>query len=104
MGVSLGFIACVPLQGFAFVEYEMPEAAQLALEQMNSVVLGGRNIKASVTVAPPLALGSPSFALARLAGREAQQHRPSSANHRPAGGGSARLQQDLRGVRPPRPV
>ncbi|XP_029380165.1 poly(U)-binding-splicing factor PUF60a isoform X2 [Echeneis naucrates] len=34
-----------PLQGFAFVEYEMPEAAQLALEQMNSVVLGGRNIK-----------------------------------------------------------
>lgn len=36
------------LQGFAFVEYEMPEAAQLALEQMNSVVLGGRNIKASV--------------------------------------------------------
>lgn len=23
----------------------MPEAAQLALEQMNSVVLGGRNIK-----------------------------------------------------------
>lgn len=35
------------LQGFAFVEYEMPEAAQLALEQMNSVVLGGRNIKVS---------------------------------------------------------
>lgn len=33
------------LQGFAFVEYEMPEAAQLALDQMNSVVLGGRNIK-----------------------------------------------------------
>lgn len=35
-------------QGFAFVEYEMPEAAQLALEQMNSVVLGGRNIKVSL--------------------------------------------------------
>ncbi|KTF94240.1 hypothetical protein cypCar_00035755, partial [Cyprinus carpio] len=35
-----------PLQsGFAFVEYEVPEAAQLALEQMNSVMLGGRNIK-----------------------------------------------------------
>lgn len=33
------------VQGFAFVEYEMPEAAQLALDQMNSVVLGGRNIK-----------------------------------------------------------
>ncbi|KAL6103663.1 puf60 [Pungitius sinensis] len=32
-------------KGFAFVEYEMPEAAQLALEQMNSIVLGGRNIK-----------------------------------------------------------
>ncbi|XP_061653011.1 poly(U)-binding-splicing factor PUF60a isoform X2 [Phyllopteryx taeniolatus] len=32
-------------KGFAFVEYETPEAAQLALDQMNSVVLGGRNIK-----------------------------------------------------------
>lgn len=39
------------LQGFAFVEYEMPEAAQLALDQMNSVVLGGRNIKVK-TLAP----------------------------------------------------
>lgn len=36
---------CLLWQGFAFVEYEVPEAAQLALEQMNSVVLGGRNIK-----------------------------------------------------------
>lgn len=27
-------------KGFAFVEYEVPEAAQLALEQMNSVMLG----------------------------------------------------------------
>ena len=34
-------------QGFAFVEYDVPEAAQLALEQMNSVMLGGRNIKVS---------------------------------------------------------
>lgn len=33
------------VQGFAFVEYDVPEAAQLALEQMNSVMLGGRNIK-----------------------------------------------------------
>lgn len=33
------------MQGFAFVEYDVPEAAQLALEQMNSVMLGGRNIK-----------------------------------------------------------
>lgn len=32
-------------KGFAFVEFELPEAAQLALEQMNSVLLGGRNIK-----------------------------------------------------------
>ncbi|XP_065648745.1 poly(U)-binding-splicing factor PUF60 isoform X5 [Hydra vulgaris] len=31
--------------GFAFVEYEIPEAAQLALEQMNNVLMGGRNIK-----------------------------------------------------------
>ena len=47
---------CVYLQGFAFVEYEMPEAAQLALEQMNSVVLGGRNIKVShdIITAPRL--------------------------------------------------
>lgn len=33
------------LYRFAFVEYEMPEAAQLALEQMNGVMIGGRNIK-----------------------------------------------------------
>lgn len=32
-------------KGFAFVEYELPEAAQLALEQMNGVMMGGRNIK-----------------------------------------------------------
>jgi RNA recognition motif-containing protein len=32
-------------KGFAFVEYDIPEAAQLALEQMNGVVIGGRNIK-----------------------------------------------------------
>jgi len=32
-------------KGFAFVEYELPEAAQLALEQMNNVMMGGRNIK-----------------------------------------------------------
>lgn len=34
-------------KGFAFVEYDLPEAAQLALEQMNGVMIGGRNIKAS---------------------------------------------------------
>ncbi|XP_069677778.1 poly(U)-binding-splicing factor half pint isoform X2 [Periplaneta americana] len=32
-------------KGFAFVEYEIPEAAQLSLEQMNGVMIGGRNIK-----------------------------------------------------------
>lgn len=43
---------CLRLQGFAFVEYEMPEAAQLALEQMNSVLLGGRNIKVTALAVP----------------------------------------------------
>jgi len=32
-------------KGFAFVEFEMPEAAQLALEQMNNVQVGQRQIK-----------------------------------------------------------
>lgn len=32
-------------KGFAFVEYELPEAAQLALDQMNGFLMGGRNIK-----------------------------------------------------------
>lgn len=32
-------------KGFAFVEYELPEAAQLALDLMNGIMLGGRNIK-----------------------------------------------------------
>lgn len=32
-------------KGFAFIEYEIPEAAQLSLEQMNGVMIGGRNIK-----------------------------------------------------------
>lgn len=31
-------------KGFAFVEYEIPEAAQLSLEQMNGVMLGGRSV------------------------------------------------------------
>ena len=38
------------LQGFAFVEYDLPEAAQLALEQMNGVLLGGRNIKVCIDI------------------------------------------------------
>lgn len=32
-------------KGFAFVEFDIPEAATLALEQMNGVLLSGRNIK-----------------------------------------------------------
>ena len=36
-------------KGYAFIEYETPEAAQIALEQMNGVVVGGRNIKVSQT-------------------------------------------------------
>jgi len=32
-------------KGFAFIEYDIPEAAFIAIEQMNDVMLGGRNIK-----------------------------------------------------------
>ena len=32
-------------KGFAFIEFETPEAAHLAHEQMNGVLMGGRNIK-----------------------------------------------------------
>ncbi|CAL8094995.1 unnamed protein product [Calicophoron daubneyi] len=32
-------------KGFAFVEFEVPEAASLALEQMNGYALSGRNLK-----------------------------------------------------------
>ncbi|KAF1373167.1 hypothetical protein PFLUV_G00257500 [Perca fluviatilis] len=46
-------------KGFAFVEYDVPEAAQLALEQMNSVMLGGRNIKVRV-LCVCLGVGRPS--------------------------------------------
>ena len=38
---------CDCVQGYAFVEYETAEAAQLALDQMNGVMMGGRNIKVS---------------------------------------------------------
>ncbi|CAI5672859.1 unnamed protein product [Oreochromis niloticus] len=49
-------------KGFAFVEYDVPEAAQLALEQMNSVMLGGRNIKEAVAGASVLgALTAPQL-------------------------------------------
>ena len=32
-------------KGFAFIEFETPEAAQLSLDQMNGSLMGGRNIK-----------------------------------------------------------
>lgn len=32
-------------KGFAFLEYEVPEAATLAQEQMDNVLLGGRHLK-----------------------------------------------------------
>ncbi|CAJ0960920.1 unnamed protein product, partial [Mesorhabditis belari] len=32
-------------KGFAFLEYEVPEAASLAQEQMNGLLMGGRNLK-----------------------------------------------------------
>ena len=35
-------------KGFAFIEYDNPEAAFLAIDQMNDVLLGGRNIKVTV--------------------------------------------------------
>ena len=37
-------------KGYSFLEYETAEAAQLALEQMNGVVIGGRNIKVGARV------------------------------------------------------
>ncbi len=32
-------------KGFVFLEFETPDAAQLSIDQMNGVILGGRNIK-----------------------------------------------------------
>ncbi|KAG0710498.1 Poly(U)-binding-splicing factor half pint [Chionoecetes opilio] len=52
-------------KGFAFVEYEMPEAAQLALEQMNGVMIGGRNIKVGRPSNMPQNRPNPCFAVAR---------------------------------------
>uniref|UniRef100_A0A914HWQ1 RRM domain-containing protein n=1 Tax=Globodera rostochiensis TaxID=31243 RepID=A0A914HWQ1_GLORO len=39
-------------KGFAFVEYEVPEAAQLAQEHMNGKMMGGRTIKVSPVTRP----------------------------------------------------
>merc|ERR1719341_1667240 len=37
-------------KGFAFVEFEQPEAAQLALDQMNGILVLGRNIKVAPVI------------------------------------------------------
>lgn len=37
-------------KGFAFLEFETPEAAALALEQMTSAMLGGRQVKVSILI------------------------------------------------------
>ena len=37
-------------QGFAFVEFEQPEAAQLALDQMNGILVCARNIKVDINL------------------------------------------------------
>lgn len=39
--------ACGSHKGFAFVEYDVPEAAELAIAQMNGVLLSGKNLKVS---------------------------------------------------------
>ena len=54
-------------KGFAFIEYEVPEAAQLSLEQMNGVMIGGRNIKV-VSAPSPSPLGQDTYALTLLSG------------------------------------
>jgi len=35
-------------KGFAFLEYDIPEAASLAVEQMNGVMLGGFSVKVRI--------------------------------------------------------
>ncbi|MFH4981244.1 hypothetical protein AB6A40_007953 [Gnathostoma spinigerum] len=40
-------------KGFAFLEYEIPEAALLAQESMNGLLMGGRNLKVNLLVGRP---------------------------------------------------
>uniref|UniRef100_S4S071 Poly-U binding splicing factor a n=1 Tax=Petromyzon marinus TaxID=7757 RepID=S4S071_PETMA len=56
-------------KGFAFVEYDLPEAAQLAMEQMNGITLGGRSIK----VGRPSNIGQAQPIIDQLA-EEAKTH------------------------------
>lgn len=49
-------MACDPISkrhgGFAFIEYDTPDAGELAMEQMNGVLLAGNNIQvASLRIA-----------------------------------------------------
>ena len=81
-------------KGFAFLEYETPEAAQLSIEQMNGVILGGRNIKVIDTGA---LLRS---ALLVNSGRSPIQHAPSSTYHRSTDGRGEELQSHLRFFHP----
>ena len=76
---SPGLTACSCVQGFAFVEYEVPEAAQLALEQMNSVMLGGRNIK----VRPGVDLGVSTWHGCAVFSPPEMQSSPSRSLRRP---------------------
>ena len=47
--VSLGFDHIANKhKGYAFIEYEIPEAAFLAIDQMNNAFMGGRNIKVTI--------------------------------------------------------
>lgn len=67
-------------KGFAFVEYELPEAAQLALDQMNGVMIGGRNIKVGFAVSSYCRLTCLSLPMVRLVGRATCRKRRPSLN------------------------
>lgn len=53
-------------KGFAFVEFEQPEAAQLALDQMNGILVLGRNIKVRIHTPAILARACPQSPLKSL--------------------------------------
>jgi half-pint family poly-U binding splicing factor len=58
-------------KGFAFIEYDIPEAAFLAIEQMHNVMLGGRNIK----VGRPTNMPQCKHVIERLLEESSQYHR-----------------------------
>merc|ERR1719499_2612249 len=55
-------------KGFAFVEFEQPEAAQLALDQMNGILVCGRNIKVGRPSQMPQAQASIVTSLRKTSG------------------------------------